>query len=218
MRNLSNVKGILLDFENTLIKFETDWEMLRKDLSAIFLDYGIEIYMRPLHAKLVKGLQLMKKKGYTRSEIELAHSKLFKAIDKFEEQASKNCVVFDDAKWFLEFLSSKKISAAILTNNMFATVKRVFNKSGIDFKGMVIGRDEVKMPKPGLEGARKFINKFRLNPADCLVIGDSDYDMEIARSLGCFFIFLKRFPETVLNYTKPDLTITSLRQLKDSFA
>ena len=41
MRNLSNVKGILLDFENTLIKFETDWEMLREDLSAIFLNFGL---------------------------------------------------------------------------------------------------------------------------------------------------------------------------------
>lgn len=217
MRNLSNIKGILLDFENTLIKFETDWEMLRKDLSAIFLNFGIEIYMRPLHAKLVEGLQSMEKKGCTRSEIELARGRLFKAIDKFEEKASKNCIVFDDVNWFLEFLSSKKIPAAILTNNMSATVKRIFNRSGIDFKGVVIGRDKVKMPKPNLEGARKFINKFRLNPADCLVIGDSDYDLEIARSLGCFFILLKRFPETVFSYTKPDLIITSLRQLKDLY-
>lgn len=218
MRNLLNIKGVLLDFENTLVKFEVDWEKLRQDLSAVFLNYDIEIYLKPLHAKLIEGLGLMKKRGYKQTEIELARSKLFRIIDRFEDKASENCIIFGDVKWFLEFLSSQKIHVAILTNNMSATVNRIFNKFNINFKRMVIGRDKVNMPKPDPEGAKKFINRYQLNPADCLVIGDSDYDMELGRKLGCSCVFLKRFPEVMLNYTTPDLTVTSLTELKSYLA
>jgi len=53
---------------------------------------------------------------------------------------------------------------------------------------VMIGGDDVKKRKPNPEPVFKACRKLRLRPEDCVFIGDTDFDMQAARSAGCVAI------------------------------
>ena len=104
----------------------------------------------------------------------------------------------------------------ILTNNSSQTVKQVFSKFKFQFNGEITGREDVRQPKPNPEGIIKLLKKLNTKPNESILIGDSDFDIDAAKQIGIYAIFLKRSDNFRLRYAKPDLEINSLSEI--SFA
>jgi phosphoglycolate phosphatase-like HAD superfamily hydrolase len=78
------------------------------------------------------------------------------------------------------------------------------------------GDSERKKPHP--QPLQMALEKMRLKPSDCVYVGDSPQDIEMARSAGVFAIgVLGPFPtEKRLRASHPDVLLESLQALPDA--
>lgn len=85
----------------------------------------------------------------------------------------------------LVFIKSKEVPLAIFTGKGRDAARITLKKLEIyDFFDLIITGDDVIEHKPSPEGIVRFLEKFGLNPADVLMIGDSPSDIKAARGAG----------------------------------
>lgn len=210
------IKTVICDFDQTLIKFNVDWDPLRQTSAKIFKKYGFEVdykKLRPIFEKTAKQLKFLENSN-TQGEIRSQILKdLLVAQESFELKSINSTTVFPDTKAFLKYISDQNLQTGLLTSNLSYIAKKVFSRFQISFKGPIVGREEVKYPKPDLEGITKLFKKLNVSGSSCMLIGDGDSDMEVAHKVGAVAVFLKRSENQYLSYSKPDLTINSLSEI-----
>lgn len=83
---------------------------------------------------------------------------------------------------------------AIVTSSSSYVARRVIEVVGlarlIDF---VLGGDEVPRGKPAPDPLYVISRRFSVDTRDIIVIGDSDYDMEMARRAGAYGVCIARY-------------------------
>lgn len=85
----------------------------------------------------------------------------------------------------LEYIKSKKIPLSIFTGKgRDAAVITLKKLSIFDYFDFIMTGDDVNEHKPSPEGILRFIEKFKLNPQNVLMIGDSPSDIKASRSAG----------------------------------
>lgn len=209
-------KAVILDFEKTLVSLNINWGPLRKTYGDIFKKYGFEIdyqALRPIFESTGRELKKISQLHPNNQLISQILKDLLEAQKEFEDKFIGSVTLFPDSKPFLDNIASRGLHAAILTNNLLSTVKKVFSKFKISFEGVIIGREDVRYPKPDQQGIKKILKKLKVKGSDCIFIGDTDFDMEVAKKIGALAIFLKRSQEQKLTYTKPDYVISSLSEI-----
>ena len=209
-------KVVILDFTKTLVMFDANWGQLRKINAEIFAKTGIKIdyqSLRPVIEQTASQLAYLKNLNYSQEKILQIEKELIKAQEQFEENSIDSISLYSDAQTFLKSAAQNNLQMAILTNNLSSTAKKAFSKLNTDFNGLIIGRENVKYPKPNPEGILKLLNQLKVSAGNCIFVGDSDFDIDVAKNVGCFSIFIKRSPEMKLSYTKADFIITSLEEL-----
>lgn len=91
----------------------------------------------------------------------------------------------------LSRLKEKGIHRAISTNRT-TSMPHVMERFGLrPYFDMVVTALDVKSPKPDPESILKILQKFKLDKAETLFIGDSEVDHQTARSAGVRFIAYK---------------------------
>lgn len=216
VKNSRKVKAVICDFDQTLIKFNVDWDPLRKTSAGIFKKYGFEVdykKLRPLFEKTAKELKSLENSNIQSQIISEIAKELLIAQEKFELKAINSTTIFPDTKEFLKNLSDQNLQMGLLTSNLSYVALRVFSRFKIPFKNSIVGREEVKYPKPDLEGITKLLKKLNLAGNTCLLVGDADSDMEVAQKIGARAVFIKRSKSQYLRYSKPDLTVNSLLEI-----
>lgn len=209
-------KAIILDLDQTLIKFNVDWDNLRQTTAKIFKKYGFEMdykSLRPLFEQTAKQLRALDNSGNSRQTTSQILNELLVAQEEFETKSINTTLLYPDTKPFLEYVSNQNLQMGLLTSNLSTVTKEIFSRFQISFKGPIVGRKEVKYPKPDLEGITKLLRKLHLNGNKCVLIGDADSDMEVANKIGAIAVFLKRNPNQYLTYSKANLVINSLSEI-----
>lgn len=212
----TKIKALICDFDQTLIKFNVDWDPLRQTSVKIFKKYGFEVdykKLRPLFEQTAKELKSLENSNIRGEIISQIAKDLLVAQEKFELKAIHSTTIFPDTNEFLKYLSNQKLQMGLLTSNLSSVALRVFSRFKISFKGPIVGREEVKYPKPDLEGITKLLKKLNVSGNNCILIGDADSDMEVANKVGAVGVFLKRSENQYLSYSKPNLIINSLSEI-----
>lgn len=207
---------IILDFVNTLVNFDSNWDPLREINAQIFKNFGVEVnpqHLRPIIEQTANQLNYLKKLNFSDKTLAQIRKELIAAQHKFEQDSIKSISVFADVKVFIKYAIDNDLRTAVLTSNISKTVKKVFSENMIEFTGFIIGREHVNYPKPSPEGILKLLNKLKVKSKSCVLIGDSDFDIDAAKSVGCLAIFIKRNAKTKLSYTKADFVINSFDEL-----
>lgn len=211
-----NIKAIIFDFEKTLVNLNLNWDPLRKTNSEIFKKYGFEIdykLLRPVFERTAEELKKIEDSNTSEEKVLQILNDLLKAQKEFEEKSLHKSTIFPDSKSFINFVTGKGLKTAILSSNLSSTVKKIFSRSGILFNGPIVGREDVIYPKPELEGLNKILKQLNVQGGDCILIGDTDFDMDIAKKANCLAVLIKRNPESQTIPTKADLEIHSLSEL-----
>lgn len=209
-------KFVILDFVKTLVEEQLNWDKLREENSRIFKKYGIDIEpqsLRPIIEQTASQLKYLEQLNYSDKQILQLEKLLLHAQEKFEKKFIKLFSPFEDTGTFLNYVSENNLKIGILTNNFSTTVMEVFSSNNIPFQGHIIGRGDVKQPKPNIEGIVKLLKSFNADPSESIVIGDSDFDIDVAKQSNIRAIFLKRSYESKLRYTVPDDVINSLSEI-----
>lgn len=212
----TKIKAVICDFDQTLIKFNVDWDPLRQTSAKIFKKYGFEIgykKLRPLFEQTAMEIKSLENSNIPSEIISQISKELLIAQEKFELKAVNATILFPDTKAFLKYISDQNLQIGLLTSNLSVVARKVFSKFRISFSGPIVGREEVKYPKPDLEGITKLLRILNLAGSSCILIGDADSDMEVANKVGAEAIFLKRNESQYLRYSKPDFTINTLSEI-----
>lgn len=118
----------------------------------------------------------------------------------------------EGVKEFLELLKKANIKSAIVTGSSKRNADLTLEKTGLISKfDAVITGDDVSVGKPHPEGFLLAAERLRVDPAECLVIGDALNDIVAARAAGMKVLAIidadyTRDPELA----KPDMEVHSL--------
>lgn len=210
------IKAVICDFDQTLIKFNVDWNPLRKTSAGIFKQYGFEVdykKLRPLFEQTARELKSLENSNIQSQIISEIAKELLVAQEEFELKAIHSTTIFPDTKEFLKNLSDHNLQIGLLTSNLSSVVLRVFSRFKIPFRNSIVGREEVKYPKPDVEGITVLLKKLNLAGKECVLVGDADADMAVAKKVGAIAVFIKRSESQYLSYSKPDFIINSLSEI-----
>jgi len=145
-----------------------------------------------------------------------------KALPIFLDLYSRNsCVrshLYDGVMEGLNYLMSKDYLIGCVTNKAEQFTTPLLKSLGIfDYFKIVISGDTLEKKKPDPLPLIHSANFFKLNPKECLMLGDSVSDVKASRAAGFNIICMSYGYNHGNNIAdeNPDLVIDSMRQLRD---
>jgi phosphoglycolate phosphatase len=182
--NFSSVRALIFDLDGTLIDSQRD---LILSVNAMLVQMGRE----RLHEDTISGYigrgapQLVGQalgSGATEAERERA-LKFFLA--HYEEHKLDSTCPYPGVPEALEQLAA--LPMAILTNKPVRVSKRILEGLGLaKYFRAVYGGNSFETKKPDPLGAQTILREFGAAPAEALLVGDSEVDVQTARNAGTF--------------------------------
>jgi len=181
-KNLPTVRVLIFDLDGTLIDSKRD---LIHSVNAMLVEMGREA----LHEDTISGYighgapQLIARalgNGATEEERERA-LKFF--LGYYEEHKMDSTCAYPGVEEALGRLNG--FSMAVLTNKPVRVSVRILEALGLKkFFRAVYGGNSFETKKPDPQCARRILEEFGASPAEAMLIGDSEVDVQTARNTG----------------------------------
>ena len=152
----------------------------RPELSRILLNIGMG---GDRLVPAVVGEALEQSHGDALRDAESRH------FERLLELAPKR--VFPEVERLLEELRRRGLPVALATSSQKANFERLLGAFGLDLPrrvSTVITADDVASSKPAPDLICKAVSALGVEPARCLMVGDTPYDGEAARAAGVAFV------------------------------
>ena len=180
-------KYVVFDFNGTIIN-DVDLclnllnkMLLEKSLPPIDLERYKEIFTFPIIEYYKKAGFTFE--GYTFEELSLDFIKDY-------QPSSFKCNLYDGVEDSLNRLKEKGYKLILLSASEINNLKEQISMFKIDrYFDAVLGLDNVKASSK-IDIAKEYFNKNGIDPNECLFIGDSTHDFEVAKSIGGEVILL----------------------------
>lgn len=104
-------------------------------------------------------------------------------IKNFKKYAS----ILPFVKSTFDFIHGKGITIGIVTTKSRNEALTILKGYELPFDGLVSGSDVIKR-KPDPESVFKICKNLKLNPKDCIFVGDHPFDMLAAKAAGCLAV------------------------------
>jgi len=163
---IATYKGVILDFDGTIVDLGVDWEELKKDLSKYCLDNkSIAVNFTQLDSQLLKMKNRYGEKFYF---------DLMDIIEKYELDEENYKINFD----LLDIINSlKETRVAIYSMNTMASVNNFIKKYFRTAPEIIISKENSIEPKPTDKDILSILKKWNLYKNEVIFIGNSDYDL-----------------------------------------
>ena len=172
------IRAVIFDMDGTIVDVSYDWQQIKKELNT----GGKPI----LH--------------YLISLKEPERSEKWKALEKFEDEATAKASLKEGMKEFLDFLAEKGVKRALVTNNSNKNVNFLLRKFNLQFE--VILSRESGLWKPSGSPFEAVLKKLSLKKEEVCVVGDSHFDIEAAQKAGISIVFITLFFRKRLSFRK----------------
>jgi phosphoglycolate phosphatase len=179
---LSSVRALIFDLDGTLIDSKQD---LIRSVNAMLAEMGRE----PLHEDTVSSYighgapRLVARalgNGATEEECDRA-LKFFLA--HYDEHKLDSTCAYPGVAEALEELSD--FPMAVLTNKPVRVSRKILEGLGLaNYFRAVYGGNSFETKKPHPLGAKKILEELSAAPAEALIVGDSEVDVQTARNAG----------------------------------
>ncbi|MEM1347073.1 MAG: HAD family hydrolase [Myxococcota bacterium] len=153
-------RGIIFDMDGTLIEPEIDFAGMRRALGIPTGDL--------LHTIATWG--------------SARQAEAHRIIEEFELDAASRMELRPGALELFEVLDARDVPRAIVTRNMHEVVEMLLAKTSWHVD-IVLDRTFTP-PKPNPASAQYILERWRLEPARALFVGDSTHDLRTARAAG----------------------------------
>jgi phosphoglycolate phosphatase len=180
------IKGIMFDMDNTLLKSNIDFKLMKSDLfdflvrhHILTIDFAIDKHTTSTLIEYVRTL------GIT---TELYES-IMDRTAKHELIGMHEAGLEQGAKQLLELLYNK-YTLVVITNNSFVAASEALTSTGIaHFFDLIIGREMMTALKPSPSGFHYVMDQFPgIKLHEWVTIGDSWIDGKAAQDAGVPFI------------------------------
>lgn len=216
------IKTILFDLDGTLLPMDQDIfvEKYMRLLSFKMIKFGYNPEM--LVKSIWQGTKYMilnngkntNEKVFWDKMVEIYNESVLDDIDKFDtfyqnefEQVKEVCGYNPKAKEIIKKLKNDGINLVLATNPIFPLVA---TKARIRWAGLekedfsyITTYENSSFCKPNTKYYEEILNKFNLNPSDCLMVGNDTSDDLAAASLGIKVFLLT---DNLINVKNIDIT------------
>ncbi|MEP5091171.1 MAG: HAD-IA family hydrolase, partial [Paracoccaceae bacterium] len=182
------MRTVIFDLDGTLADTSGD---LIAAANTCFVDMGVGAMLDPDEdagtalrggrAMLTLGLARLDQKR-DKATLDHYYPKLLAA---YAQAIDVHTTLYPGAMEAVEVLSSNGYGVGICTNKPEALADLLLRRLGVRDKfGSMIGADTLKVRKPDPEPLREAARRAGGDPAQCLLVGDSDTDHNTARAAG----------------------------------
>ncbi len=124
---------------------------------------------------------------------------------------------FPNVKETLQELKKRNIKMAVVTSKKAETAMRGLKCFGLEeYIEGIVGCYDVENTKPHPEPSVKGLEMLGLDGAECLIVGDSPFDLQSGRGAGCTTVavgYSSFDKETMEELAQPEYTINSMDEL-----
>ncbi len=178
----------VFDIDGTLVTFKFDVQGTRRALLGELASRGLDTTGLGLTTPTQQILDSARKQvdlGAADADFKELRGRLYSILDAFEMQSAPTTSVFPGTRETLDYLVSKGVRIAVLTNSGRKAAAEVLRRSGLlDCFEFVMTRDDVATMKPRPEGLKKAVSTLGLQPEAVYYVGDSLYDVAAAKLAG----------------------------------
>ncbi len=190
------IKSIAWDLDGTLIHFKIDYLKARRKAINILKNHGAISKQLSTKYSILDNVQTAKKTfnslGYNSKKIEIILNEVNEEVNKIEKDAAFKASKVEGIDLVLEFIKNRGLKQAIYTYNSHENAKISLERVKLlNYFDIIVGRDNVKNPKPHIDHLLLICKKFNVNPKEVIVIGDTSRDIEGALNLKARSIFIK---------------------------
>ena len=195
----------MFDIDGTLVTFQFDIEGTRmaiiEELSRRGFDTSGLDLTTPTQT-MIDAARTQVESGKVRADFGEVRAELYSILDKSEIATSSTAGVFPGTRETLDYLKSKKVRLAVLTNSGRLAAAEILRRAGLqDCFEFVLCRDDVTVMKPKPDGLLRAISLLGMPRSQIFYVGDSKYDVIAARQAG-----VKIVAVTSGNYSSAKLT------------
>lgn len=184
MEKLLNYKTIIFDFDGTLADTLIGILDALNDVSKS-LNLGINFSYEYGKKLIGGGSKRLFLKAFNYDELNDKNIDIYNLfMDKYKKYQLSNFKLYKNVKEMLEFFNKNNINLIIYSNKPDNILKLCVEKSlgNINFVG-VIGNTLKMPPKPDPSYLLNFLNKKNVDVSSCLYVGDSIYDLLLAKNM-----------------------------------
>ncbi len=175
------LKGIILDFDGTIVSLHIDFEKIRKKMLMDALEHHLVFPRKKL--PILETLRYIEiRNGKNRfSEIFLSEAREF--LKKEEIRGARKSKPLPGSIKLLQELQKMGIRIGIITRNCRETVEIVTNKFDIPYD-ILLTRDDIEKVKPDKAHIETAVRLLGIKKNEVMMVGDHPMDIKCARSCG----------------------------------
>ncbi len=209
----------MFDIDGTLVAFKFDVKGTRKAIIEELSKKGFdtsELDMTTPTQTMVDAARMQVGSGKVRADFAEVRARLYSILDASEMESSKAASVFPGTRETLEYLKSKTVRLAVLTNSGRMAAAEILRRAGLqDCFEFVLCRDDVSMMKPRPDGLVMAISLLGMPRDQIFYVGDSKYDIIAAKEAGLKVVAvpLGNYSGAKLREEGADYVISSISEL-----
>lgn len=163
-----SIKAVIFDLDGTITEPFFDFDLIRQEM-------GLANDSEPVWEAMEKMNQQRRRQAE-------------KILNIHEKKAVEQSTLNAGAKQTLSALRRQGIFIGVLTRNTADNASAVARKHGLEFDA-IVGRDDGPV-KPDAFGVLNLCERFGVEPAETMVVGDYLFDMLCARQAGAVAVLL----------------------------
>ncbi len=182
------IKAVIFDMDGTITEPLLDFPRIKSEI-------GI-----PPDRGLLESMSGMDEAARGRAE---------EILLKHELSAAAASTLNTGVREALDEIAARGMKVAVLTRNCRRSVEIVSAKHNLRFDSVVTREDSA--PKPDPDGILLASRQMGVNPAECILVGDYEFDIRAGRAAGAITVLFS--PDGRTFPCEPDFTITTMARL-----
>lgn len=216
-----NAQAVLFDLDGTLVETGIDFSKLRSATLQLIAEYGVDpLPLQELDSlgALEQAMETLRLQGNEDAADELRK----RAFARLQAMEMAYCAAPRPVPGMYDLLHALKeqgVHIGIITRNDREVSLRTLSSLQIPYD-LLLSRDDVQKVKPHPQHVMVALEKWKIAPAQCVVVGDYWMDVEAGRAAGCRTVGIWRLdvPINPFRNHPPDVLVRELKALIDAGA
>ncbi len=185
-------KAMIFDLDGTIIKLTLPLEAMRSEAKRFYIEKGLPPdLLEPadgISSSTAKAKEFFLSNGTSEAEWKSMQDELDVLMASYERSSAKDVSLIKGALETVQYIKSKGIRTAVLTNNSRHAMDIILERIPLDrYFEKIQTRHESPSPKPQPDGLLHITELLGLHPSEVVYVGDALIDGVAAHRAGIEF-------------------------------